>query len=32
MPGNRYWWDGTATYGNWSAEVEESRYAMYNIW
>ncbi|WP_235430188.1 hypothetical protein, partial [Xanthomonas albilineans] len=31
-PGNRYWWDGNATYGNWNAEVEESRYAMYNIW
>ncbi|PPU90166.1 hypothetical protein [Xanthomonas albilineans] len=31
-PGNRYWWDGTASYGNWNAEVEESRYAMYNIW
>ncbi|WP_052688189.1 hypothetical protein [Xanthomonas sp. MUS 060] len=31
-PGNRYWWDGTVHYGSWNAEVEETRYAMYNIW
>lgn len=31
-PGNRYWWDGEARYGSWSADVEERRYAMYHIW
>ncbi|WP_052690037.1 hypothetical protein [Xanthomonas sp. GPE 39] len=31
-PGNRYWWDGSVHYGNWDAEVEEGRFAMYNIW
>ncbi|WP_052688140.1 hypothetical protein [Xanthomonas sp. MUS 060] len=30
--GNRYWWDGTARYGTWNADVEERRYAMYYIW
>jgi len=32
VAGNRYWWDGNARYGSWSASVEERRYAMYHIW
>ncbi len=32
VAGNRYWWDGNARYGNWSANVEERRFAMYHVW
>ncbi|HEY9106311.1 MAG TPA: hypothetical protein VIN58_06510 [Roseateles sp.] len=32
VAGNRYWWDGKARYGSWSASVEEKRFGMYHIW
>jgi hypothetical protein len=32
VAGNRYWWDGNARYGSWSANVEERRFAMYHVW
>ena len=32
VAGNRYWWDGNAHWGSWSANVEDHRFGMYHIW
>lgn len=30
--GTWYYWKGDATYGQWEANIEQSRYGMYHIW
>lgn len=30
--GSWYYWDGSARFGSWSANVEQSRYVKYHIW